>query len=528
MTITPPQAQPHWLISKRWDLVILAVIVIGSALIRIPGIPHGIGFHPDERHMVQVTESLTRNHMNPKSFAYGSVSFYAAWGFAHLLQPFWKQAVTYDGFFYSGRIFCTVMGTITVALSYYLAVLLYRRSVVGLIAAFLMGCNVFHLQLSRYFTSDITLTTFSLISIIALIKAHQRGNLASFLVFGICAGLATATKISSVFLLAPLGIVIGLAVIKEWSPTGETVRFTKIFAIIFGGLAFLGASLFLTYWKGYPRIFHQRIAQQAFLVPLSVSFLFGISLLLRKHSLALSKLFACLSIGTLVFVLAEPYAIIDFQTFSRQTQEQTNMVRGIWRPPYTVQYENTVAYLYHLKQMLWYTMGWPVFIAVFLGVLVASGRVFVDLLDKIFRGELATKSLTPEMIPLVFAAVFFIATGHFQVKFPRYLLPLYPILFTFAAALLASGLRKPTNREFATAAGAHDKKLPKLVGSASLLAPIDTSKSILRSNECIEPKENAEDQSATHTPALSDTSAAASESSSEASSETAKEEPSNE
>ena len=132
------------------------------------------------------------------------------------------------------------------------------------------------------------------------------------------------------------------------------------------------------------------------------------------------------------------------------------------------------------------------------------------------------------MIPLVFAAVFFIATGHFQVKFPRYLLPLYPILFTFAAALLASGLRKPTNRGFATAAGAHDKKLPKLVGSASLLAPIDTSKSILRSNECIEPKEKAEDQSATHTPALSDTSAAASESSSEASSETAKEEPSNE
>lgn len=483
MTTTPPQAPTHWLISKRWDLLILAAVVIGSALIRIPGIPHGIGFHPDERHMVQVTESLTRNHMNPKSFAYGSVSFYAAWGFAHLLQPFWKQAVTYDGFFYSGRIFCTVMGTITVALSYYLALLMYRRSIVGLIAAFLMGCNVFHLQLSRYFTSDITLTTFSLISIIALIKAHQRGNLASFLVFGICAGLATATKISSVFLLAPLGLVIGLAVIKEWPATGGTVRFTKIFAIVVGGLSALGVALFLTYWKGYPRVFQQRIAQQAFLIPLSVPFLLAISLFLRKHSLALSKLFACLSIGTLVFVLAEPYAILDFQTFSRQTQEQTNMVRGIWRPPYTVQYEHTLPYLYHLKQMLWYTMGWPVFIAVALGVLVAFGRVFVDLLDKIFRGELATKPLTPEMIPLVFAGVFFIATGHFQVKFPRYLLPLYPILFTFAAALLATCIRKPKSRGLATATRAQDTSTQKLVVSTPLLAPVDTSTSILRSEE---------------------------------------------
>ncbi len=484
---------PAWLISKHWDIIILIVITLAGAALRATGIPHGIGFHPDERHMVMVTESLSRQSMNPKSFAYGSFSFYMAWGFAKALNPFavfaanyhgtlwgmfdWildplsKFRSNYDGLFYSGRAFCTLMGTIAIALTYYLGILLYRRSAVGLIAAFLMACNVFHLQLSRYFTSDIPLTTLCLISIIALVKAHQKGTLWSFLVFGVCTGLATATKISSVFLASPLFVVLGLALIKEWPQTDSTKRFLKVLSIMVGGATLCGITLFLTYWKGYPRVLGYRVAEQAFLVPLSVPFLAGISILLRKHSKALSKLFACFSVGVLVFTLAEPYALLDFETFVRHTREQTSMVRGLWRPPYTIQYERTVPYLYHLKQMLWYTMGWPVFIIVTVGVVAASMRVLIDLLDKVFRRELGSTSLTAEMIPLVFVGVFFLATGYFQVKFPRYLLPLYPMLFIFAASLFASMFRAPDAR----LRDAHPMDSEKLVRSNPLLAPIDVS-----------------------------------------------------
>lgn len=460
------------------------MITLAAALLRRQGIEHGLGFHPDERHMAMVTESLKANHMNPRSFAYGSFSFYAAWGFSQLVvfirwlvfeisgQRIWELAGTYDGIFYSGRIFCALMGTLTVALSYYLATLVYKRSVVGLITAFLLATNVFHLQLSRFFTSDITLTTLGVISLIALVKAHQKGTLWSFLVFGICAGLATATKIASVFLGAPLVLVTGLAIIKEWPQANASQRFIKIVGIVVGGFALLGLSLFLTYWKGYPRVMGHRIAQQAFLIPLSIPFLAGISIALRSQSRALSRLFACFAVGVFMFVCAEPYAIIDFETFSRNTQEQTSMVRGIWRPPYTVQYEKTVPYLYHLKQMLWYTMGWPVFILVAIGTVVASFRVLLDLLDKVFRRELVSKSLNPEMIPLTFVLVFFIATAHFQVKFPRYLIPLYPMLFAFAASLFASTFRSATPQTSGIAADS-GADAEKLVSSKSLAAPVD-------------------------------------------------------
>ena len=475
MTSQPKTSSTAWLISKRWDLTILLVITLAGALLRAPGIPHGIGFHPDERHMVMVTESLTRQGMNPKSFAYGSFSFYMAWAFAAVLKHVWAFAGTYDGLFYSGRAFCTVMGTIAIALTYHLAVLLYRRSAVGLLAAFLMACNVFHLQLSRYFTSDIPLTTLCLICLIALVKAHQKGTLWSFLVFGVCTGLATATKISSIFLASPLFVVLGLALIKEWPSTDSTKRFLKVLAIIVGGFTLCGITLFLTYWKGYPRILGYRVPQQAFLVPLSVPFLAGMSVLLRQQSKALSKLFACFSVGVLVFTLAEPYAILDFDTFLRHTREQTSMVRGLWRPPYTIQYERTVPYLYHLKQMLWYTMGWPLFAVVALGFGAASLRVLIDLLDKVLRRELSSKSLTSEMIPLVFVGVFFLATGYFQVKFPRYLLPLYPMLFIFAAALFASMFRAPSARFEPATGDSPQRESHKLVRSKPLLAPVDVS-----------------------------------------------------
>ncbi len=379
--------------------------------------------------------------MNPKSFAYGSFSFYAAWGFAQILKPFWKEAVTYDGLFIAGRAFCILMGSLAVGLSYYLSLLLYRRSVVGLIAAFFLAVNVFHLQLSRFFTSDITLTTISLVALIALVRAHEKGDLRSHLIFGACAGLATATKISSAFLFVPLGLVVLISTLRDWLPYRNWQRPTKALGIILGSLILTVVTLKLIYWKGYPKVLGYRIAETACLIPLTIPYLALAAYLLRKVSQPLSYLFASLSLGVLVFVLAEPYAIIDFQTFQHHTREQTNMVRGYWRPPYTIQYAHTVPYFYHLNQMLWYTIGWPLFILSMVGVVTTGAKLLLESVDKVLRQEFLTKPPSPELIPFVFMMVFFLATGYLQVKFPRYLLPLYPLMFIFAASLFKNVAR---------------------------------------------------------------------------------------
>lgn len=430
----------RWLISKKWDIALLFVIIgIGLAL-RLTGLFHALGTHPDERHMVQVTTQLEANRMNPKSFAYGSFSFYAAWGFAQIIKLFWPQAVTYDGLFVAGRIFCILMGSIAVGLSYHLAVLLYRRSAVGLLAALFLALNVFHLQLSRFFTSDITLTTIALVSLIALVRAHECGGLRAHLIFGACAGLATATKISSAFLFVPLAFVVAMSVTRDWLAFNNWERPLRALGIIALNMALLVVTLKLTYWKGYPRILGYRVAETAFMIPLAVPFLALTAVMLKRVSQPLSFLFAALCLGVVVFVLAEPYAILDFQTFQHHTREQTNMVRGYWRPPYTIQYAHTTPYLYHLEQMLWYTMGWPLFVISALGIVVACIRVLLESLDKVLRREFLSRPISSEVIPLIFLIVFFGATGYFQVKFPRYLMPLYPLAFIFGASLFSNTL----------------------------------------------------------------------------------------
>lgn len=441
-------SKTDWLFSRQTDLIILSVIIVLGIALRSTGLFHAIGTHPDERHIVQVTSTLEANNMNPKSFAYGSFSFYAAWGFAKLVAAFnvsipkltdegtwiWINASSYDGYFITGRAFCLLMGSACIGLVYYLSLLLYRSSAVGLIASFFVATNVFHVQLSRYFTSDITLTTIALISLIALVRAYQRGRLRDYLTFGFCAGLATATKISSVFLFVPLGIVIGIAALRDWYPERSWGRPLKAGGVILGGLFFLVLAQQLTYWKGYPKLLGYKISEVAFLIPASIPVLTSIALCLRSFSRPTSFLFASLALGSLVFVLAEPYAILDFATFQRHTSEQTRMVRGYWRPPYTIQYEHTMPYLYHLKQMMLYTMGIPLFLVCTAGLLRAVISTIFELLDRTLRHQFLTKPLRAEVIPLVFILVFFGATGYFQVKFPRYLLPLYPLLFVFGAS----------------------------------------------------------------------------------------------
>lgn len=129
--------------------------------------------------------------------------------------------------------------------------------------------------------------------------------------------------------------------------------------------------------------------------------------------------FAGLWIMLIAFIsvfLAAPFQFLDFATFIKHQKEQISMVAGEWKPPYTLQYVGTTPFIYQLKQMFYFTMGPEIFI---LGVFG-----FISLIPKIFaRYRLGV------LVLLIWALSFYLATGGQMVKFPRYLLPIYPIVF---------------------------------------------------------------------------------------------------
>ncbi len=122
------------------------------------------------------------------------------------------------------------------------------------------------------------------------------------------------------------------------------------------------------------------------------------------------------------FFLGEPYALLDFHEFWRSLSEQASMVRNAGTLPYTNQYVGVPNFLYEGKEIVLWGLG-PLLGTV---ALWASAR----------RIALFRRLSDVEWVLASFFVPFILLTCTFEVKFPRYLLPVYPLLALWAAAWL--------------------------------------------------------------------------------------------
>ncbi len=98
------------------------------------------------------------------------------------------------------------------------------------------------------------------------------------------------------------------------------------------------------------------------------------------------------------------------------------MVRHAGSVPYTTQYVGTIPVVYELEQLVLWGLGPLLGVAALAGVGAAAAR--------------ARRGARAEWLLLAFAVPLFALTASFEVRFPRYLLPLYPLLAVWAAVWL--------------------------------------------------------------------------------------------
>jgi YYY domain-containing protein len=144
-----------------------------------------------------------------------------------------------------------------------------------------------------------------------------------------------------------------------------------------------------------------------------------------EWQLALPRLFITLSAGLISFILAMPYALIDFHEFQAAIVEQGSLAQGTLDYPYTRQYAGTTPYVYELKNILLYDMGVPLALLCFAGLLLVVWRLW-----RSWQSD--------DLIPLSWVLVYFAITGSFYTKFSRYMLPIFPLLCIFGAALVVA------------------------------------------------------------------------------------------
>ncbi len=359
------------------------ILVLGACL-RLYGLnwDQGHHLHPDERAIVMAVEKLSLHNLNPKFFAYGNFPFYllkaASFGAGYDLLPT------------IGRVLSGLFDLGTIFLIFKIGKKVFSRQT-ALWASFFYSVCVLPIQLSHFYAVDTILNFFILLTLYRSILFYEKQNFKRALAVGISFGLALATKISATALIVSIG---------------AALLFDHVLIAI----------------KGLRKIPDVNYT----IVKLTKPFL--------RHSLAIFLSTVC------AFLITEPYALLDFDTFWTQISQQHQMTRDAFTFPYTLQYVGTTPDLYHLKNLWFWGMG------VGLGTLGLVGAVsyIVDLFRRICaKGEEDIEA--KEIILVVFFLAYFLIVGRFAVKFMRYLLPLYPLLVLYAARLVES-LRKPLKK----------------------------------------------------------------------------------
>jgi hypothetical protein len=189
----------------------LAIILLVALIWRLNNIGFGLPslYDPDEPiFMIKALELLTNGTLNPKWFGHpGSTTIYLlalidvavvgsglASGAYASVDAFAKAAFADPGLlFIPARVAMALLGVLAVWMTY----LVGRRThgtAVALIAATFLAFNSVHIAWSQVVRTDIHASVFMLASLLFAIRVGQRGRIADFILAGLFAGFAVATK----------------------------------------------------------------------------------------------------------------------------------------------------------------------------------------------------------------------------------------------------------------------------------------------------------------------------------------------
>ncbi|MBU4098776.1 glycosyltransferase family 39 protein [Patescibacteria group bacterium] len=367
---------------------ILFGILLLAAFLRFYNLnwDQGYHLHPDERAIIMKVvelrfpvDNLTsfftpESTWNPHLFAYGSFPFYLLKIIGEGLGFLEPAFTTYGLINIAGRFMSAIFDLGTVLLIFYLGKKLHSLTV-GYLSALFYAVSVLPIQLSHFYAVDTLLTFFSLAALYQLILFYDKPSSKRAMLIGVFFGMALVTKISALVLL----VAIGATLVADF-----TLLFLK--------------------QPHRPRLW----------LPHVPSFL--------KHLIFYAVIISITTI--IIFIISEPYALIDFKEFWRQTMEQSAMTHNAFTFPYTLQYVGKIPYLYELKNIFLWGMGPFSATLAFAGAIYFFSLIYAK--DK--HGKWAK-----EIIIAVFFLTYFLVVGKFAIGFMRYMLPIYPLLCLFAA-----------------------------------------------------------------------------------------------
>jgi YYY domain-containing protein len=417
--LTEPRRRPvarirDWLATHPY--VLPSLILLVGAVFRFYNLRWDDGFalHPDERGIDSLVPNLhwpaslqqfldgsdpgpgqapfsVGSPLNPHYFAYGSLPYYllafvaGAISLAGQHIPFlsqWSNVDSYAGLMMLGRGLSALLDLLSVFLIFVIG-----RRVFGywaaILAMTLSAFTVLEIQLSHFYQVDSLLLPLVLLCLLAAVRIAEGGSRIHYVWGGIALGAALATKTTALLLVIPLGAA---GILAAWSPadwprTGS--------------------------WRERLTAHYRATAHQ-----------------LNGN---LQWILASYVIGAVAFAVFEPYALLDRTLLFTDVSQQSTIIVSNNPPyvvPYTFQYSGTTPYVYQIQNLLFWSLGIPLALAAFAGVLAA----LIPALRLRIRPD--------RLVLLLWVILYFLFVSRFFAKFDRYMLPIVPVIVLFGAGLL--------------------------------------------------------------------------------------------
>jgi len=370
----------------RWRPLALGVLCLGGFLLRLYGLnwDQGNSFHPDEREILFQATALrwptswaqfldpTQSPLNPHFFAYGSFPLYLLALIGAILHYNFSSPTAFVNLMLIGRAISALFDTGTILLTALLGLQLTQNDLPGwpygwniaLFAAALVVFTPLQLQLSHFYAVDTMLLFFVMLTILACVALVDTNTPIRW---AFVVGLGYGLALGTKFSAAPLGVPLLVAIGLRW--------------------------------------YKQR------------DFLDAFCMLVFATSIAL-----------LIFLLVEPYALLDFNNFCHLVMQEGDVARGVLDVPYTLQFAGTIPYLYEGQNMVFWGMG------VTLGCSALAAVLW-------FIWRALRHNVGSWLVVLAWVLVYSAIVGSFYTKYMRYMLPIYPLLTLMAAGGMLAVVR---------------------------------------------------------------------------------------
>ena len=210
-------------------LVLMLVLLLALAL-RVWGSGYGLPaytrYHPDEHALVErAARILWTGDWNlgrfnyPPAYAYVQASGYALYFLYGVTRDMWQHLPQFvvPNYYQVGRVLTAGFGTLTVLIVYFIGRQFSNRRA-GLLAAALLGGNYLHIIHSHYATFDVMVGFWAALTLLFSELLRDSKKAEWYLLAGLCAGLAGATKYNgAVVIIMP---ILAHVLSTSWSEWG--------------------------------------------------------------------------------------------------------------------------------------------------------------------------------------------------------------------------------------------------------------------------------------------------------------------